>query len=66
MGGPCVDLQYLICVTWDVFDNILDPAPQNPAQIIQRGCGNRLILSQFVNRGTGEMMILYQRVCGFG
>ena len=49
-------LQFLILVGGHILGDSSDRAVQDPAQIIKGGSSHGFIFSQFINRGTGNMM----------
>lgn len=53
-------LEDLVFFRRDVTQDLINIAIQDPAKIIQRRCGDRPVLPQFVNGGTGYMMPVNQ------
>lgn len=56
----------LVELRGDIHSDILDPAVQDAAEIVDRGGGHGLIFSQTVDSCTGKMVDGYKRVGGFG
>jgi hypothetical protein len=52
-------LQHLILIAGDIFHDLRYGTAQNPAQVIDGGGVQRLVVSQFVQGGTGNAMIFY-------
>lgn len=61
-AGIFYSLQWLIVLRWNIPDNIFDLTLQNPAKVIDSRCIERFVFSEFVNGGTGNMMVCNQRV----
>ena len=49
--------KYLIAVRRDIAQDLLYITMQNPAKVIQCGCIQRLVFSQFINGGTGYVVL---------
>lgn len=39
---------------------------QNHAEVVNSGCVQRLVFAELVDRRTGDMVILDERICGLG
>lgn len=58
-------LQYLIGVAGDIFQNMLHPASQNAAEIVDGGGGDGLVFAELIDGGAGDMMIFDEGIGGF-
>ena len=57
--------KYLVAVRRDIAQDLLHITMQNPAKVIQCGCIQRLVFSQFINGGTGYVVLGDEGVCAF-
>lgn len=53
-------------MTGNVFNNIFYSTIHYAAQIVQGGCGDSLVVAQFVDCGTGDMVVFDKGIGGFG
>ena len=64
-ASDCPDSKALVVRRGDVFQYLVHLAAEDPAQIVQGRCGDRLVFAQLVDGGAGYMMIFYERIRGF-
>ena len=56
----------LIIITRNILHDILNAAIQDDAQVVDGGCIKRLVLTELVDRGAGNVVILDERIGGLG
>jgi hypothetical protein len=55
----------LIFLAGDIFHDLLDPAIEDPAQVIDGGGIQRSVLAKFIDGGAGYPVVFDQGVGGF-
>jgi len=57
-------LQCLLIFRWNVLSDVLNPAVEDAAQIVDGGRSDRTVIAKLLNRCTGNMMCVYQSIGG--